>query len=154
MADNNILFFDTEVTVEGKRLFDIGAVTSDGKTLHRTSRLKFLALAEDYKYLCGHNIVEHDLKYIGSELEDRNNLPEYIDTLILSPLLFPAVSHHNLIKDDKLQTGDINNPLSDAIKAKDLFYEEVTRFNQLSESLQQLYCSLLSGIEGFKGFFK
>ena len=154
MVDNNILFFDTEITVEGKRLFDIGAITSDGKTLHSTSRFKFMALAEDYKYLCGHNIISHDLKYIGSELEDSNNPPSYIDTLLLSPLLFPTVSHHNLIKDDKLQTGDINNPLSDAIKARDLFFEEVTRFNQLSDTLQQLYCSLLSCIEGFKGFFE
>lgn len=148
-----ILFFDTEVTVEGKRLCDIGAITTEGERFHSTSRAKFVALAENYRFICGHNIIAHDLKYIGSDLENRNMAPEYIDTLLLSPLLFPAVSHHNLIKDDKLQTGDINNPLSDAIKSKDLFFEEVSRFNMLPESLKKIYCSLLYGVDGFRGFF-
>ena len=152
--NKGVLFFDTEVTVEGKRLYDIGAISSDGNRFHSTSRFKFLALSEDYKYLCGHNIMSHDLKYIGPDLEDSRSKHEYIDTLLLSPLLFPAVSHHNLLKDDKLQTGDINNPLSDAIKAKDLFYEEVTAFNDLSDGLKHIYASLLCRVEGFKGFFK
>ena len=148
-----ILFFDTEVSIEGKYCYDIGAVSSDGKTLHSSSRFKFMELAEDYTYLCGHNIIEHDLQYIAKDLEQRELHPDYIDTLLLSPLLFPAVSHHNLLKDDKLQTGDINNPLSDAFKAKDLFYEEVSRFNMLGGSMQHIFCSLLSRSKGFSGFF-
>lgn len=151
--NKRILFFDTEVTVEGKRLYDIGAVSSDERTLHSTSRTKFLDLARECKYLCGHNIVAHDLRYVRKDLEDNKISAEYIDTLLLSPLLFPAVTHHNLLKDDKLQTGDINNPLSDAKKAKDLFYEEVSKFNSLSKSVQQLYCTLLYHTEGFRGFF-
>ena len=150
---DGILFFDTEVTVEGKRLCDIGAISSGGEKFHSTSRAKFTALAGKYRFLCGHNIIAHDLKYIGQDLWNRNINPEYIDTLLLSPLLFPAVSHHNLIKDDKLQTGDINNPLSDAVKSRDLFYEEVSRFNTLPGTLKQIYCSLLYDIEGFRGFF-
>ncbi len=44
-----------------------------------------------------------------------------IDTLFFSPLLFPAKPYHSLLKDDKLQTEEMNNPLNDAIKAKRSF---------------------------------
>lgn len=49
-----------------------------------------------------------------------------IDTLYLSPLLFPNKPYHRLLKDDELQTDEMNYPLNDAIRAKELFYDEVT----------------------------
>lgn len=42
-----------------------------------------------------------------------------IDTLCLSPLLFPMRPYHALIKDDKLQSDSLNNPLNDSIKPMD-----------------------------------
>jgi ATP-dependent DNA helicase RecQ len=38
-----------------------------------------------------------------------------IDTLPLSPLLFPKKPYHRLIKDDKLFSDQLNNPINDAI---------------------------------------
>ena len=77
-----------------------------------------------------HNIINHDLKYLrkaGVTLEYGDH--DILDTLFLSPLLFPAKPYHALVKDDKLQTQEINNPLNDSIKAKDLFFDEVAAFS-------------------------
>lgn len=50
-------------------------------------------------------------------------------TLYLSSMMFIAGTYHKLLKDDKLQTDDINNPRNDSLKARDLFYDEVEAVN-------------------------
>ena len=149
-----ILFFDTEVTNDGKHLKDIGAISEDGSSIHTRNRREFVSFAANYRFLCGHNIFAHDLKYVGPDLREGGNRHEYIDTLCLSPLLFPSRPYHHLLKDDKLQTGDLNNPVSDSTKAKDLFFDELTAFNRLENNLQRIYCSLLYNRAEFNGFFK
>lgn len=66
-----------------------------------------------------------------------------IDTLYWSPLLFPVNLHHRLAKDEKLKTGELNNPLADAIKAKELFDQELTAFQSLDAKMQQIFYHLL-----------
>lgn len=44
-----------------------------------------------------------------------------VDTLYFSPLLFPAQPYHNLVKDDKLDPENYNNPLNDSQKQSDCF---------------------------------
>ena len=78
---------------------------------------------------------------------------KYIDTLFLSPLLFPKRPYHALLKYDKLQTDELNNPLNDAKKAEKLFYDEVNAFYALSSQRKQIYCCLLYQFEEFRGFF-
>ena len=41
--------------------------------------------------------------------------------------MFPNKPYHKLVKDDKIDNDDVNNPLSDSIKCKDLYYDEVSR---------------------------
>jgi ATP-dependent DNA helicase RecQ len=77
-----------------------------------------------------------------------------IDTLFLSPLLFPTRPYHALLKDDKLQSEEINNPLNDSVKAMDLFYDEVAAFNQTDETLKQIYFLLLNDKKEFNSFFR
>lgn len=77
-----------------------------------------------------------------------------IDTLLLSPLLFPKNPYHRLLKDDKLQTEELNNPFNDAKKARDLFYDEVNTFHKLSEEFKEILFSLLHQHIGFSCFFK
>ena len=154
---DKILFFDTEVTIESKYLKDIGAVADDGTVFHSPDRKGFAELASKYRYLCGHNILMHDLKYIGKDLERASKRTGrdfiYIDTLLLSPLLFPAKPYHHLVKDDKLQTGDLNNPVSDSINAKDLLNDEIAAFNNLSGPMQRIFIGLLHERPEFSGFF-
>ncbi len=70
-------------------------------------------------YIGGHNIMKHDLTYLAPLYKKVGcRLPQIIiDTLYLSPLLFPERPYHRLLKDDKLLTDSLNNPLNDSIKA-------------------------------------
>ncbi len=77
-----------------------------------------------------------------------------IDTLLLSPLLFPKNPYHHLLKDDKLQIEELSNPLNDAKKARDLFHDEVNAFRHLPEKLQIIFYKLLHQKIEFRNFFK
>ncbi|MGN1101962.1 MAG: hypothetical protein ACI4RG_07190 [Huintestinicola sp.] len=60
------------------------------------------------RFICGHNILAHDLQYI-EEAVDRSGIKYIIDTLYLSPLLFPNKPYHALLKDDMHRLEDLSN---------------------------------------------
>jgi ATP-dependent DNA helicase RecQ len=103
------------------------------------------------KYVCGHNIFNHDFKYLEKEITECG--AKIIDTLYFSPLIFPKKPYHYLVKDDKLTASEWNNPLNDAKKARDLFHDEAAEFNNLEEPLKNIYYGLLNGHDEFKNFF-
>ena len=123
-----ILFFDTEIQPESGKLLDIGAVRTDGMQLHTASAAALSDFAKGYPFVCGHNIIAHDLRFVHDSLPDQYLA---IDTLCLSPLLFPMRPYHALVKDDKLQSGTLNNPLNDAMKARELFFDEYSAYRAL-----------------------
>lgn len=147
---SNIVFFDLEVGKNGK-ILDIGAVDQDGKTFHSSILPDFIKFISTADYLCGHNIIAHDLTYIKEHLQKSYSV---IDTLHLSPILFPKRPYHNLVKDDKLLTEQLNNPLNDAFKAKQLFEDEQIAFNALPDNIKRAYYDLLGSQGEFEGFFK
>ena len=148
----SVVFFDTEIGVDDKKIKDIGAVRSDKGTLHTASVSDFCAFAADADFLCGHNVVHHDMKYLAPVVDGR--VPKkIIDTLYLSPLLFPKRPYHRLLKDDKLQVEELNNPVNDSQKAQTLFFDEVNAFWQLSIEKKKIFCGLLYNFEEFQGFF-
>ena len=69
-------------------------------------------------------------------------------------MLFPTRPYHALLKDDKLQSDETNNPLNDAIKAKDLFYDEMAAFRNTDETLKQIFYLLLHDKIEFNSFFR
>lgn len=147
-----VVFFDTEVGVDDKKLNDIGAVCDDKGTLHTRSASDFCAFAAGADFLCGHNAVNHDMKYLAPLLDQR--VPKnIIDTLYLSPLLFPRKPYHRLVKDDKLQVEELNDPVNDSLKARTLFFEEVDAFGRLPTETKKIFCGLLYDFKEFKGFF-
>lgn len=150
---NNIVFIDAEVDAKGKKILDIGAMTGDGLQLHSSSVPELLSFIKGREYICGHNIIKHDLHYLENVAKADFSKIKPIDTLYLSPLLFPAKPYHALLKDDKLQTEELNNPLNDAIKAKDLFYDELSAFGVINNELKQIYYALLADKKEFKSFF-
>ena len=91
------------------------------------------------------------MKYLKKEIEECG-AKHFIDTLYLSPLMFPKKPYHNLVKDDKLTADELNNPLNDAKKAGDLFYAETAVFNNLDEPLKNIYYALLNSHDEFKSF--
>ncbi|HUN02248.1 MAG TPA: DEAD/DEAH box helicase [Niabella sp.] len=152
---NSIAFVDTEIDAKSRKILDIGSVMHNGNLFHSNSITDFIKFLNETAFICGHNIFNHDIKYIDKALSDAGiNSTNIIDTLFLSPLLFPAKPYHSLLKDDKLQTEEINNPLNDAIKAKGLFFDEVAAFNQTDEALKQVFYLLLNNKKEFHAFFR
>lgn len=152
---SRIIFFDLEVAPKTGKILDIGATNEKGATLHSGSVPEFIEFIKGTRFLCGHNIIHHDLKYLKTTGAEPV-LPgiKAIDTLYLSPLLFPLQPYHALVKDDKLQSEDLNNPLSDSIRAKELFYEELSTFLSLPQKLKHIYYFLLSDQLEFRYFFE
>ncbi len=148
-----IAIIDTEVDVKSKKILDSGGVTQNGSQFHSSSIAKLLEFINAKDFLCGHNILNHDLLYIEKAANQNMSGFKTIDTLFLSPLLFPAKPYHALLKDDKLQTEELNNPLNDAIKAKDLFFDEVSAFHEIDDALKQIYFALLGDLKEFQWFF-
>ncbi|HRZ98041.1 MAG TPA: RecQ family ATP-dependent DNA helicase, partial [Paludibacter sp.] len=152
---NSIAFIDTEIDPKSSKILDMGSVKCDGTSFHKSSVAEFVEFLNGTEFLCGHNILNHDIKYIGKALYDSGiNTANIIDTLHLSPLLFPTKPYHALLKDDKLQSDELNNPLNDAIKARDLFYDEIAAFKHAEENLQQIFYLLLNDKKEFHSFFR
>lgn len=152
---SSIAFVDTEIEPKTREILDIGSIRDDGSIFHNASVAKFKQFIKGAQYVCGHNILNHDLKYIGGAIIDAGVNPENaIDTLHLSPLLFPTQPYHHLVKDDKLQTDDANNPLNDSIKAKDLLYDEIAAFKVSDQTLQKIFYLLLKDRKEFQAFFR
>lgn len=151
---NSIAFVDTEIEPKSLKILDIGSVKDNGSSFHSNSIADFIKFLNGTQFICGHNILNHDLKYIQKAVADAKvNSTNVIDTLFLSPLLFPTEPYHALLKDDKLQTEYSNNPLNDSIKAKDLFFDEVSTFNKADEKLKQIFYLLLNNKREFYSFF-
>jgi ATP-dependent DNA helicase RecQ len=153
LALHSITFIDTEIEYNSGKVLDIGGIKENGSTFHSGNKADLIQFLYGSQYICGHNIIHHDLKYLQGLFLDKGVTNRFIDTLFLSPLLFPAKPYHALLKDDKLQSDDANNPLNDSIKARDLFFDEIAAFQRLDGLLKQIYYSLLKDKPEFRFFF-
>ncbi len=140
---------DIEVGISDKRIHDIGALKHNGSVFHKASKEELFAFLNDVDYICGHNIIHHDAKYLFSDKECRQTL---VDTLYVSPLLFPERPYHKLVKDDKLLSEQLNNPVNDCRKANDLLLDEIARWESLPREKRLIFASLLRGKAEFEGF--
>ena len=141
---NKILYIDIETTKQGK-IKDVGALFN-GQELHESQLTKLENWINQAEYICGHNIVAHDIplleRVLGNEIFRNKKI---VDTLLWSPLLFSDNPYHKLVKGYKIvNDSDYNNPLSDCKLTKQLLIDELNRFNELEISTQQVYASLLS----------
>lgn len=141
---------DIELGLKDHKIHDIGAIRYDDATFHQTSKEKLFDFIKDTDYLCGHNIIHHDAKYLFTETKCQQIL---VDTLYISPLLFPERPYHRLIKNDKLISEQVNNPVNDCKKAKDLLFDEIGKWTSLTENKQLIFASLLKDKKEFYGFF-
>ncbi len=148
---SKVAFVDVEVGISDKKIHDIGAIKYDGTIYHGASKQELINFIEDVDYLCGHNIIQHDAKFLFGEESIKRTL---VDTLHVSPLLFPERPYHRLLKDDKLISEQLNNPVNDCEKARDLLMDEVARWKVLSDSKKAIYATLLYDIPEFTGFIR
>lgn len=133
-------FVDVEVGIKDKKIHDIGAIRWDNAVYHSADKHGLMTFLKDVDFVCGHNIVNHDAKYLFGEETHRCLL---VDTLFMSPLLFPERPYHRLLKDDKIVSEQLNNPVNDCEKARDLLMDEVAQWNQLPALSRQYiqHCS-------------
>ncbi len=151
-----ITFIDTEVS-EDNQIVDFGGINVNGEFIHSSILQNFQSFIADSDFLCGHNIFHFDLVFLRTVVSKNISVlyddRRIIDTLYWSPLLFPQRPYHALIKDDKLQVDELNNPLNDAKKARDLFFDEVETFKNLPDKLKEIYYLLLKDKKEFSGLF-
>lgn len=60
----SIAFIDIEVEPKSRQIVDIGSIKEDGNYFHANSINAFIEFINGTKFICGHNILNHDLKYI------------------------------------------------------------------------------------------
>ena len=150
-----IAFVDVEVHPQTDQVLDIGAVNHLDGVFHGRSIVQFAQYLQGVDFICGHNIVNHDFKYLRYAVEANGIDPmNVIDTLQLSALLFPRKPYHALVKDEKLQSEELNNPVTDAKKARELLHDEMNAFHNADISMQKLFFALLRDQPQFAGFFR
>ena len=140
---------DVEVGLKNHKIHDIGALRHDGATYHKASKKELFEFLSSTDYICGHNIIHHDAKYLFT---DKTCQWILVDTLYISPLLFPERPYHKLLKDDKLISDQMNNPVNDCEKAKALLLDEIARWHSLPDAKRRLFASLLKDRKEFEGF--
>ena len=147
---HNYAIVDVEVGLKDHKIHDIGALRHDDTTFHKTAKEELFIFLNDIDYICGHNIIHHDAQYLFT---DETCPWILVDTLYVSPLLFPEHPYHRLVKDDKLISEQMNNPVNDCKKAKELLLDEIARWNSLPPQKRILFASLLKDKKEFEGFF-
>ena len=140
---------DVEVSLSDQRIHDLGVLRYDGAVYHGCSKESFEAIIQNTDYICGHNIIHHDAKFLFTD--GKCNTP-LVDTLYLSPLLFPERPYHRLVKDDKLISEQLNNPVNDCEKARDLMMDEIACWQSLQDRKRRILTTLLYGKKEFQGF--
>ncbi|GAL00783.1 ATP-dependent DNA helicase RecQ [Nonlabens ulvanivorans] len=149
----NVLFLDIETNPKSKSV-DYGAVFN-GQELHARNTAKLEQWIKEAKYICGHNIIAHDIpeliKKLGSSIFQNK---KYVDTLLWSPLLFVKRPNHKLTKGYRIvNPSEVNNPLSDCKLTEDYLIKELNRFNDLSDAEKSIYYTLLKDQPSFNAFF-
>lgn len=142
-------FVDVEVGLKDKRIHDIGILRWDGAKYHSADKRAAISFLEDVDFVCGHNVIHHDMKYL---LDDEVQRWRLVDTLYVSPLLFPERPYHHLLKDDKLMNEQMNNPVNDCEKACDLLMDEIAKWKALPDAHRFIYATLLRDVPEFAGF--
>jgi ATP-dependent DNA helicase RecQ len=151
---SKILYLDIETSLKGK-IDKVGALFN-GQELHEKQLYKLETWIKQAEYICGHNIVAHDLPklklVLGSHIFDNKKI---IDTLLWSPILFSENPYHNLVKGYKIVNDrDVNNPLTDCKLTKQLLIDELNRFFDLDLRTQSIYASLLAKSDKYSGFLE
>ena len=67
---SSIAFIDTEIEPRSHKILDIGGIKSDGSSFHDTSIPRFINFLSGSQFICGHNVLKHDIKFIGNELKE------------------------------------------------------------------------------------
>lgn len=145
---NNLVFIDLEIDKNTKEIIDFGAFSNEENLFHKNSKNNFMNFINHYEYIAGHNILNHDIKFI-----DINN-KKIIDTLYLSTFFDINKNYHNLDKLYKENDYSSNNPIEDCKESKKIFINIINIFKNLNHNIKTIYYLLLKDNIEFKFFFQ
>jgi hypothetical protein len=85
---NSIAFIDIEVSLKTHEILDIGGLKDNGNSFHSNSISDFISFINGTGFICGHNILRHDLIYLrkkikGPGLAGRENPGRYKSSSVL-----------------------------------------------------------------------
>ena len=126
-SDQHLAALDLETTRDG-RFVSFAAVTAEEtfftETQEEMHRI-LTRLLDEKRGLVGHNLLGFDIPWLLKNGADAHlaDIP-VIDTLFLSPLAFPANPYHRLVKDYKIVSDTVNNPVHDAELSLTLLADE------------------------------
>ena len=127
---NKSLLLDLETTPSGK-ILKVGAVCGSeerflkGKFKQSDVSNVLDELGSAAEFVLGHNILDHDLPILRKQFPElRIHTVPVIDTLFLSPVAFPENPYHHLVKDYRLLSTALNDPVCDARNAGQLFIDQ------------------------------
>ncbi len=151
---NDILFFDLEVDEKSKKILEIGAIFN-GQSFRSADIRRFDTFSKQAKIACGHNIFEHDLFYLKKHGIDKEFLQKnFIDTLLYSPLLFPNKPYHKLVKDYRLLSDFVNDPVADSKATEALLHDLIKAWHSLPVRLSAVYSKVLGNVQQFEAFIQ
>ncbi len=152
----DILFLDIEVGVTSKEISKIGYFIGEAKGNSTSiAEVKDVIASKNFQYICGHNFLEHDKKYLSyTPLNPLVQNSKIIDTLYLSMMFFPNKTTHQLDKPYKSQIIIENDPACDSEQAKELLIVLANKFSQFSVEFQNILYKLLSKSEQYSAFFQ
>lgn len=151
-----LIFFDLEINANNK-ISSIGATTDLNINFVSNDEIAFLEFINKHEgsFFVGHNIIKHDINYFRlDKIKKTIHHKNAIDTLYLSTLIYPKKPYHSLVKNDKLNVDQLNNPLNDSMNTRKLFHNISNDFDLLDSNLKEIYYLLLNDIPGFEAFFK
>lgn len=155
MEINNILFIDLEVGLNSHVIHSVGALIKE--TAYNGQSVNFIRdLYFEYKpdYLCGHNFINHDKKFLSAtSFNPIFETVKIIDTFYLSMLVYPDKVSHKLSKPYKTEAHIQNDPFGDCLATRELLEIMIERFQTFGPSLQSLLSFLLGKNPYFEGFF-
>lgn len=155
---DKIAYLDLEVSTTKHKIKDIGVLLDDCEWEQiDIEKLEKIFTTQKPDFICGHNFVKFDKKYLSNSSFKRfvQRVP-IIDTLYLSLLLFPDKATHKLekpYKHDIHRESPTNSPLQDCKNTKNLFIYLNECFENLPQNLRDIFTLLLSDNEHFKGYF-
>ena len=59
-----IAFIDSEIGIRDHKIKDIGIIDCDGNKFHENDASKLQKHISKSDYVCGHNLIDHDFKYL------------------------------------------------------------------------------------------
>lgn len=156
------VFFDLECG-EDNSVFALGAMLGNHPPLVarnaeqvRSQMPVFRDWVRSAQYLCGHNIIAHDLPQLKQLQGPEDYGGKVVDTLYLSPIAYPTKPYHHLTKEDKLVRESRNDPVQDSRSCRQLLEDIYKRFEELKDKDLELYaCAFhLAELSGMASIFE